>query len=207
MANHIFTAQGKKQTIDQLLAGDDKDIWSTSTANELGRLSSGIIGRVKGSGTIHFIKRHTVPKNKKVTYANFVCDHRPLKEEKHRVRLTIGGDRLEYTSETASPAASLLETKMLVNSTISDAHLGARFMTIDISNFFLQTILPEKDREYMRIHSKHFNEEFRTLYKINNIIADDGYVYCEILKGMYGLKQAAILAYLQLKKKTATTWI
>jgi hypothetical protein len=36
MANHIFTAQGKKQTIDQLLAGDNKDIWSTSTANELG---------------------------------------------------------------------------------------------------------------------------------------------------------------------------
>jgi hypothetical protein len=74
-------------------------------------------------------------------------------------------------------------------------------MTIDISNFFLQTILPEKDREYMRIHSKYFNKEFRKLYNINEIIADDGYVYCEILKGMYGLKQAAILAYLQLKEK------
>ena len=74
-------------------------------------------------------------------------------------------------------------------------------MTIDISNYFLQTILPEKDRKYMRIHARYFNEEFRNLYNINEIIADDGYVYCEILKGMYGLKQAVLLAYLQLKEK------
>ena len=53
----------------------------------------------------------------------------------------------------------------------------------------------------MRIHAKYFNKELRNLYNINEIIADDGYVYCEILKGMYGLKQAAILAYLQLKEK------
>ena len=50
-------------------------------------------------------------------------------------------------------------------------------------------------------HATYFNEEFRDLYNINEIIADDGYVYCEILKGMYGLKQTAILAYLQLKEK------
>ena len=74
-------------------------------------------------------------------------------------------------------------------------------MTIDISIFFLQTILPEKDREYMRIHARYFNKEFRKLYNINEIIADNRYVYCEILKGMYGLKQAAILAYFQLKEK------
>ena len=32
------------------------------------------------------------------------------------------------------------------------------------------------------------------------MIAEDGFVYCEIQRGMYGLKQAAILAYTQLKE-------
>ena len=53
-----------------------------------------------------------------------VCDYRPLKEEKYRVRLTIGGDKLEYDNETASPTANLIDRKNLVNSTISDAHQG-----------------------------------------------------------------------------------
>jgi len=51
----------------------------------------------------------------------------------------------------------------------------------------------------MRIHSKYFNDEMRKLYNIDPIIAEDGFVYCEIQRGMYGLKQAAILAYQQLK--------
>ena len=64
-----------------------------------------------------------------------VCDYRPLKEEKYRVRLTIGGDVLEYENNASSPAASLLETKLLLNSVISDAHAGARFMTADLKDF------------------------------------------------------------------------
>ena len=51
----------------------------------------------------------------------------------------------------------------------------------------------------MRIHSRYFDGEIRKLYEIDPIIADDGYVYCEIRCCMYGLKQAAILAYQQLK--------
>ena len=40
-----------------------------------------------------------------------VCDYRPLKEEKFRVHLTIGDDKLPYDDKTASPAADLLQTK------------------------------------------------------------------------------------------------
>ena len=46
--------------------------------------------------------------------------------------MTVGGDKLDYNDDAASPAATLLETKLLLNSVISDAHNGARFMTIDI---------------------------------------------------------------------------
>ena len=128
-----------------------------------------------------------------------VCDYRPLKSEPWRVRLTIGRDKLDYFEETASPAANLLETKLLINSTISDVHKGAKFLVIDIKDFFLLSHLPPDQREYMRIHSKYFDAEFRKLYNIDPIIVKDGYVYCEIQRDIYELNQAAILAYNQLR--------
>ena len=65
-----------------------------------------------------------------------VCGYRPHKDETHRVRLTVCGDVLPYDDDSASPAASLLETKLLINSTIYDASIGAKFMTFDIKDFF-----------------------------------------------------------------------
>ena len=52
------------------------------------------------------------------------------------VRIVVGGDRLTYSDDPASPAASLLETKLVINSTISDANKGAHFITADIKDFF-----------------------------------------------------------------------
>ena len=97
--------------------------WWNSTTNELAGLSQGIKNRVTGTNSVCFIKKSQIPKGKVITYANMVCDYRPLKEEKYHVRLTIGGDKLQYNDETASPTADLLETKILVNNTISDAHI------------------------------------------------------------------------------------
>ena len=65
----------------------------------------------------------------KITYANFICNYRPHKSEPYRICLTVGGEQLDCPYDTSSPAESLLETKLLLNSTISDAHLGARFMS------------------------------------------------------------------------------
>ena len=125
---------GKKQTIDTLLR-TNPTIWKTALLNELGRLAQGIWD-IKGNDVIDFIKFNEVAKNRIVTYANIVCDMRPLKTEKFWVRLTVGGDRLQYPDNTASPAATLLETKLLLNSTISQSAKGARFMTLDIKDFF-----------------------------------------------------------------------
>ena len=73
-----------------------------------------------------------LPHGHPVTYASFVCDYRPLKEEKYRVRLVVGGDKLFYDDDTGSPTATLLETKLLLNSVLSGAKHGAKFMTCDI---------------------------------------------------------------------------
>ena len=125
-----------------------------------------------------------------------VCDHRPLKTEPNCVRLTVGGVRLDFEHNVGSPTASLLEAKLLLNSTISDADKGARFFAADLKDFFLAT--PMKDPEYMLIHSKYFFNNIQMAYDIDTKIAPDGYVYIRIQKGMYGLKQAAVLAYNQL---------
>ena len=62
-------------------------------------------------------------------------DIRPFKQETHRVRLVVGGDKLECDFDTGSPAASMLDTKVLCNSIISDAHKGAKFLDADIKDF------------------------------------------------------------------------
>ena len=150
--NHIF-AENKKQSINNLLKGENKITWQQGLNNELGSLANGY-KKVKGTNTIAFIHKQDIPNNKKVTYANMVCDYRPLKSEKYRVRLIVGGDKLTCDFNVASPAASILETKLIINSVILDAHKGARFLTLDIKDFFLCSTLD--DLEYMTIKAKYF---------------------------------------------------
>ena len=148
----LYNKLGKKETIDSLLDGPHSATWWTALANELGQLTNGVHGCVSATNTIRFILRFDIPSDRKITYANFICNYRHHKSEPYRVRLTVGGDQLDCPNDTSSPSASLLETKLLLNSTISDAHLGARFMIMDLKDFFLAT--PMARSEYMLIHSK-----------------------------------------------------
>ena len=66
-------------------------------------------------------------------------------------------------------------------------------MSCDLKDCFSNPLMSRA--EYMRIHSKYFRPDIRDQYKIEGLIAVDGYVYINIIKGMYGLKQASIIAY------------
>ena len=57
------------------------------------------------------------------------------------------GDRLTYSQDTRSPAANLLEIKILLNSTISNIRKSTRFTYLDIKEYFLVT--PMVDLVYM----------------------------------------------------------
>ena len=115
--------------------------WDKSAANEFGRLADGVGNRVKGTKTIEFIRKCDVPQSrmKDVTYGSFVSNVRNEKTEKNRTRFVVGGDRINYPGEVATPTAEMLVAKLLFNSVISTK--GARFMTMDISNFYLMTPL------------------------------------------------------------------
>ena len=55
----------------------------------------------------------------------------------------------------------------------------------------------------MRINKKYITEEFRKEYDVNALVKHDNYIYCEIRKGMYGLKETGIIAYQNLMKNLA----
>ena len=176
--NHIYDKEGKKETINSLLSEHHKNIWNKSLSNEWRRLAQRNDAGVNRTNTIMFIPRTEVPDDKKVTYATMVCDYRPLKDKKHRVWITVGGDRLLYSDDAASLATNMLETKIIINSTISDTRRGARFMTLDIKDHFLAILM--RDPEYMKVWLKYIPEDIRKRYNIMNKVTKDEWVFIKI---------------------------
>jgi hypothetical protein len=86
--------------------------------NECGRLFQGIRD-IPGTDTCLFIKLTNTPKDRKITYGKIVCDYKPHKKEKERVRLTVGGDRLDYSGNVATYTADITTFKILINNTLS----------------------------------------------------------------------------------------
>ena len=102
----------------------------------------------------------------------------------------VGGDRVHYPGDAGTPTADLLTVKLLINSIVSTP--GAKFFTMDIKDFYLNT--PMTRFEYMRLRLADIPEDVITHYQLQKIAAPDGFIYCEIQKGMYGLPQAGIIA-------------
>jgi hypothetical protein len=71
-----------------------------------------------------------IPKDRNITYNKIVCDYKPHKKEKECVRLTVGGDRLDYSGDVATSTADITTFKILINSTLSTE--DAAMMTMEI---------------------------------------------------------------------------
>ena len=101
------------------------------------------------TNTCFFIHKNQVPAAhfRDVTYGKFKCSVRPQKEEPNRSRLVLGGNRTNFTGEVGTPTAKILLIKIMLNSVVSTN--GAKFMTIDISDFYLNT--PLKRFEYVKL--------------------------------------------------------
>ena len=54
--------------------------------------------------------------------------------------------------------------------------------------------------EYMKVQYKHLPPDIKAKYKLHDKVTSNQYIYIHIKKGMYGLKQAAILAYNHLQR-------
>ena len=160
MANAVLDKEtGKMMEYRQLLRKPEtKKAWSHSSANEYGRLANGIGGRIANpTNTIEFISKTEVPQDrfKDVTYVKFVCNERPQKKEVNRTRMVMGGNRINFPGEVGTPTADLLLVKILFNSVVSTP--GAKFMTMDIKDFYLCT--PLARREYAKLCLSDIPEE------------------------------------------------
>jgi hypothetical protein len=127
---------------------------------------------------------------------NFVCTVCPEEKEPNRTCLVVGSDRINYPGEVATPTAGMLVAKILFNSVILTP--GAQFMTMDISNFYLN--IPLKRPEYIGMKLSDIPEEIIKEYKLLDLIKPDHFVYIMIVLGMYGLPHAGLIAN-QLRKK------
>ena len=75
-----------------------------------------------------------------------MCTFRPNKSDPNRTRITIAGQNITYPGDVGTRTASLDLIKLLINSVLS--RKGAKFVTFDIKNFYLQTPLDRP--EYVR---------------------------------------------------------
>jgi hypothetical protein len=142
-----------------------------------------------------FIPHHAKPANRTATYLRIVAALKPHKAESKRIRFTVGGNRIVYDGNVSTPTADLTTVKTLLNSVLSTP--SARFMTIDIKDFYLNT--PMERFEYMRIPTKFIPPAISEQYNLASLVHHD-HVMVEIRKGMYGLPQAGILANQRLVK-------
>ncbi len=108
-----------------------------------------------------------------------------------------GGDRVPYPYDAGTLSDNLFTIKLLINSIILTQ--GAKFFTMDVKNFYL--CMPMSRYEYMRLKLSDMPKDVIAHYKLLDIATPDGYVYCEIRQGMYGLPQAGIITQELLAKR------
>ena len=137
-----------------------------------------------------------IPAGKKITYGRIVVDYRSQKDDPNRVRITAGGNLIEYAGEVTTKTADLVTSKVLWNSVVSTEL--AKFLCIDIKNFYL--CAPMKEFEYMKMPLAIFPDHIVEQYDLKNK-AKNGQVYLEYRRSIYGLPQSGKLANDYLKEK------
>jgi hypothetical protein len=175
--------------------------WARAFGKEFGNLAQGDnTTNTPGTNSIYVMTHEQIlriPNDRTVTYTRIVVDYRPQKADPNRVRLTAGGNLIEYPGELTTRTADLTTTKMLWNSVISTE--DARYMCIDLKNFYLTENLDYY--EYMKMPLNIFPQWIIDQYELHKH-AVDGMVHIEMRKkAVWGLPQAGILANKKLRQE------
>ena len=181
--------------------------WNKSYSNKLGRLCQGIDvnptnpakQRVQETNTFHDIRYDGIPldRQKGIYFSKVVCTFRPEKSDPNITHITIAGQNIKNPGDVGTKTASLDLLKFLLNSVLS--RKGAKFVTFDIKNFYLQTLLDRP--EYVRIKLDDITQDFIDKYNLQNFVDANGWVYFQIHNGVYGLTQSGDLAQALLEKR------
>ena len=74
-----------------------------------------------------------IPGDRKLTYARIVVDFRMQKIDPNRVRITVGGNLIDYPYELTTRTADITTSKVMWNSVISTP--GAKYVCADVKTF------------------------------------------------------------------------
>jgi hypothetical protein len=168
-ANNVINPVTGKEMEYSALMNDPhlQPLWTRGFGNKCRRLFQGIRD-IPGTDTCFFTTPKNIPNDRKITYSNIVCGYTPYKKEKERVRLTVGGDRLDYSGDVATSTADITTFKIVINSTLSTK--DAAMMMMDIKNYYLGTPLPRF--EYMKMLLSRFPEGIIQKYNLNDLAVD-----------------------------------
>jgi hypothetical protein len=175
-------------------------IWQTAFGKDFGGMAQGDdkTGQ-KGTNSLFMMKHEekAMAKNegKMWMYTRIVIDYKPQKEDPNRVRITVGGNLIKYKGDVSTRTADLTTSKMLWNSVLSTN--GAKYMCLDIKNFYLTTALDYF--EYMKMPISVFPEWIKKQYEIKKHALNG----LRMERAVWGLPQAGILTNKLLHKRLA----
>jgi hypothetical protein len=145
------------------------EIWQKAFGKDLGGMAQGDnkMGQ-KGTNAI-FVMTHAeillIPADRTITYARVVVNFHPQKIDSHPIRITAGGNPINYPCKLTTQTADLTTSKLMWNSVLSTE--GAKYMCLDIKNFYLTAPL---DRyEYMKMPLSLFPSWIREQYNLDTL--------------------------------------
>jgi hypothetical protein len=117
-------------------------LWVPAMSKELHRLAQGKVGTTVVTNTISFLSHdeiRQIPKGRTVTCARIVIHHWPQKDDPNQVRITVGGNLIDYPYKLTTQTADMVSSKIMWNSVISTPN--TKFGGTDIKNMYLKTPL------------------------------------------------------------------
>ncbi len=179
------------------------EVWQTAFGKDFGGMCQGDnkTGQ-KGTNAMFVMTHdeiaHALRAKRIFTYGNPVVDHRTQKEDPNRIRITAGGNLIKCDEEVSVRTADINTATLHWNSVIST--IGARYMCLDIGNFYLTAAL--EYFEYMKMPLALFPAWIIEQYNLKEL-ALNGYVHLKIRRAVWGLPQVGILANKRLRRKLA----
>ena len=122
-------------------------------------------------------------------YTGLVVDPRPNKAVHERLRMCMGGEKMESVMDTTTRTVDLTTCKLYMNGVVSIP--GARFVGGGVKYFYLNTPLNKK--RYGKVKAKYIPEVTIKKHNLKQYIEDDGWIHFDTGKGMYCIPEAGRL--------------
>jgi hypothetical protein len=107
------------------------EMWQTAFGKYFGGMVQGHMKTGQKGMNLIFVMAHAeitkIPKNQTVTYAQVVVNFRPQKADQYCIRITTGGNLINYPGKLSTCTADLTTSKLMWNNVLSTK--GAKYVS------------------------------------------------------------------------------